>query len=43
MSLQLAAASYICIYYALKKTGAAVMAKTTVNKQGSVQRFRFAS
>jgi hypothetical protein len=42
MSLQLAAASYIYIrvHYALKKR-AAVVAKATVHKQGSVQRFKF--
>jgi hypothetical protein len=44
MSLQLAAASYIYINYALKQKEkrAAVMAKTTLHKQGSVQRFKFA-
>ena len=42
MSLQLAAASYIRIYYAVKRKGAAVVAKATVHQQGSVQRFKFA-
>jgi hypothetical protein len=40
MSLQLAAAAYICIHYAAKKT-AAVVAKATVLEQGSVQCFKF--
>ena len=43
MSLQLAAASYIYIHYDIKKEKRApVMAKATVHKQGSVQRFKFA-
>jgi len=43
MSLQLAAASYIYIYYASKKKKrAGVVAKATLYKQGSVQRFKFA-
>jgi hypothetical protein len=43
MSLQLAAASYIYINYALEKEKrAAVVANATVHKQGSVQRFKFA-
>jgi len=44
MSLQLAAASYIYIHYALKKQRKerTVVAKATVHKQGSVRRFTFA-
>jgi hypothetical protein len=44
MSLQLAAASYTYIHYALKikEKRAAMVAKATVHKQGSVQRFKFA-
>ena len=43
MSLQLAAASYIYIHYALKKKNktAAVAANATVHKQGSVQWLKF--
>ena len=46
MSLQLAAASYIYVHYALKKKKektAAVVANATVRKQGSVQWFKFIS
>jgi hypothetical protein len=43
MSLQLAAASYIYIRYALeeKKETAAVVANAIVHKQGSLQWFKF--
>jgi len=42
--LQLAAACYIYIHYALKKKRKerTVLAKATVDKQGSVQRFKMA-
>jgi hypothetical protein len=42
MSLQPAAASYIYVYYALKKNykRAAVVATVPVHKQGSVQLFK---
>jgi hypothetical protein len=48
MTLQLAAASYIYIYiYILlfkeKEKRAAVLAKAPLHKQGSAQRFKFAS
>jgi CRISPR/Cas system-associated endoribonuclease Cas2 len=43
MSLQLAVASYIYKHYAVKKNRkAAVVAKATVHKLGSVQRSKFA-
>jgi hypothetical protein len=43
MSLQLAAASYIYIHYALKKKRrVVVVANATVYKQESVERFKFA-
>ena len=44
MSSQLAGASHIYIHYTLKKKRKkqTVVAKATVHKQGSVQRFRFA-
>jgi hypothetical protein len=45
MSLLLAAASYIFIYtlrFKEKEKRAAVMAKATLHKQGSVKRFKFA-
>jgi hypothetical protein len=45
MSLQLAAAAYIYIHYAGRggQIAAAVVAKATVLKQGSVQCFKFIS
>jgi hypothetical protein len=44
MSLQLAAASYIYVQYALKKERKerTLVANATVHSQGSVQRFKFA-
>ena len=44
MSLQLAAISYVYIFYGKKKERKerTVVAKTTVHKHGSVQRFKFA-
>jgi len=47
MSLQLAAASYIYVYtstlrFKEKEKRAAVVAKPTVHKQGSVKRLKFA-
>jgi len=43
VSLQLTAASYIYVHSALKKKEerAAVVAKATLHKKGSVQRFKF--
>ena len=41
MSLQLAAASYIYVRYALKNTRTAVVGNATVHKQGSLEWLKF--